>query len=92
MTNEPWCPDVRAALPVIEAVFSGDVGGEHVRFVYVGQKDEWKKMDNVYRTTWAIDAVPCLVRYEMRDGVVVEVGRMKEGELLDAQRIREFCS
>jgi len=49
-------------------------------------------MDNVYRTTWAVDAVPCLVRYEMRGGEVVEVGRMKEGELLDTERVRAFGS
>lgn len=39
VTKQSWCPDVRAALPVIEAKFSGDEF--EVRFVEVGQRPEY---------------------------------------------------
>jgi hypothetical protein len=38
-TNQPWCPDVRAAMPCIEAAFSGDKA-PGVGVVEVGQKPE----------------------------------------------------
>ena len=36
--------------------------------------------------------VPCLVRYEKRDGKVVEVGRLIEAEILDAERLKGLLS
>ncbi|KAF2849820.1 hypothetical protein T440DRAFT_451430 [Plenodomus tracheiphilus IPT5] len=99
-TGKPWCEDVRAALPVVRRLFGADGdGGEgeegavarvEVRFVYVGGKEGWKVKDNVYRTTWGVDAIPCLTRYEWVDGRVVEVGRLVEGELLDEGRVKGF--
>lgn len=38
-TKEPWCPDVRAALPSIGATFSAE-NAPHVGYVHVGQKPE----------------------------------------------------
>lgn len=38
-TNQPWCPDVRAAMPSIEAAFSGE-NAPGVGVVEVGQKPE----------------------------------------------------
>jgi hypothetical protein len=39
VTNHSWCPDVRAALPVIDAAFSSDSAPELV-YVEVGQRPE----------------------------------------------------
>jgi hypothetical protein len=39
-TNQPWCSDVRAALPVLDAAFSAEKAPE-VGFVHVGQKPEY---------------------------------------------------
>lgn len=39
-TKQPWCPDVRAVLPVVGAAFSADNAPE-VGFVHVGQKPEY---------------------------------------------------
>lgn len=57
LTNQPWCPDVRAALPILEATFQepttsqgaeGEKEGEKsttpspvVAFIEVGQKTEY---------------------------------------------------
>jgi hypothetical protein len=38
-TGQPWCSDVRAALPVLEAVFRKEEQLE-LRYIYVGQKAE----------------------------------------------------
>ena len=39
-TNQSWCPDVRAALPVTDAAFSAK-DAPHVGYVHVGQKPEY---------------------------------------------------
>lgn len=39
-TGQPWCPDVRASLPTINATFSGDAAPK-VAFIQVGQKPEY---------------------------------------------------
>jgi hypothetical protein len=45
-TNQPWCSDVRAALPVVGVAFSGENAPE-VGFVHVGQKPEYVKAPSV---------------------------------------------
>jgi hypothetical protein len=37
-----------------------------------------------------LNAVPSLVRFEAVDGVVKEVGRLVEGEILDRVRLGKF--
>ena len=37
-TDQPWCPDVRAALPVLEKVFSG-ADGRDVSYVSVAREE-----------------------------------------------------
>ncbi|TEA17699.1 Thioredoxin domain-containing protein [Colletotrichum sidae] len=76
-TGESWCPDVRAALPHLNATFSAD-GAPEMAFVEVGQRPEWKVPTNVYRTTWNINNVPTLVRFERAGGVTKETGRLVE--------------
>lgn len=41
-TNKPWCPDVIAALPTLEATFTG-AKQPHVAFVEVGQRPEYER-------------------------------------------------
>ncbi|QSZ31110.1 hypothetical protein DSL72_000673 [Monilinia vaccinii-corymbosi] len=88
VTQQPWCPDVRAALPVIEAKFAGDEF--EVRLVEVGQRSEWRVPDNVFRTTWNVDNVPTLVRYERVDGEVKETGRLVENEILNQGSLNDL--
>jgi hypothetical protein len=38
-TNQAWCPDVRAAQPVLDAAFAGATGPE-VAYIEVGQRPE----------------------------------------------------
>lgn len=38
-TKQPWCSDVRAALPLLNATFS-TITSPEVHYVYVGQKLE----------------------------------------------------
>ncbi|KAF1949184.1 DUF953 domain protein [Byssothecium circinans] len=91
-TGLPWCPDVRAAMPNVEAAFSAP-DAPHLAIVEVGQKPEWKDTTNVFRTKWNVQAIPALVRYERKvDGAVGDVGRLVEGELLDQSRIEGFIA
>ncbi|KAF2648161.1 hypothetical protein K491DRAFT_613322 [Lophiostoma macrostomum CBS 122681] len=90
-TGLPWCPDVRAALPVLERVFGGE--GEtqsRLSLVDVGQKAEWKDLDNVYRKVWGIRGVPTVIIYERVGGEVKEVDRLTDPELFDEARVRRF--
>ncbi|EED19647.1 hypothetical protein TSTA_029240 [Talaromyces stipitatus ATCC 10500] len=90
-TGEPWCPDVRAALPPLKAAFSADAG-PRVAFIEVGHRPEWRDTTNVYRTKWNVRNLPTLARYERVDGKVKEVGRLVEGEILDSKRLKEFIN
>ncbi|KAL4734931.1 hypothetical protein BDV11DRAFT_44270 [Aspergillus similis] len=88
-TGKPWCPDVVAAIPHLEEVFSAP-GSPDVAFVEVGQKLEWRDLSNVYRTKWNVNNVPTLVRFENVNGTVKETGRLVEGEIIDRKKLGEF--
>ncbi|KUL83495.1 hypothetical protein ZTR_10788 [Talaromyces verruculosus] len=90
-TGAPWCPDVRAALPPLEAAFSAD-SAPPVAFIEVGQRPEWRDPKNVYRTNWNVHSTPTLVRYERVDGQVKEVGRLEEAEILDSKRLKDLIT
>ncbi|PYH47637.1 uncharacterized protein BP01DRAFT_390154 [Aspergillus saccharolyticus JOP 1030-1] len=85
-TGQSWCPDVRAAWPVLEKTFV-DAEAPRLGVVEVGQKDEWKNPTNIYRTTWKVPCIPLLIRYELVDGAMVETGRLAEGEILDEGKL-----
>ncbi|KAG0157770.1 hypothetical protein PDIDSM_4955 [Penicillium digitatum] len=87
-TKQPWCPDVRDALPHINKAFTGDDAPE-LAIIEVGQKPEWSNPRNVYRTTWATK-IPALVRYEQVNGKVTETGRLVEGEILNKKQLQNF--
>ncbi|KAJ5355824.1 hypothetical protein N7517_010433 [Penicillium concentricum] len=89
ITKQPWCPDVRDALPHINEAFAGDDAPE-LAIIEVGQKPEWNNPQNVYRTTWGTKNIPALVRYQQVNGEVTETGRLVEGEILNKQRLMAF--
>ncbi|KAF2164073.1 hypothetical protein M409DRAFT_68016 [Zasmidium cellare ATCC 36951] len=89
VTNRPWCPDVVAALPVLEATFKGGKQPT-AAFVDVGQRPEWKDPKNVFRTKWNVHNTPTLVRFEKVGDAVKEVGRLVEGEILDQERLQKL--
>ncbi|KAH9863989.1 hypothetical protein J1614_009922, partial [Plenodomus biglobosus] len=102
VTGELWCPDVRAAMPVLGRVFGGpgagrggdegDVVDVDGGWVWVGGREEYKSPTNTHRTAWQINAIPCVVRYERVDGVVREVGRLVEGEVLEEEALRALVA
>ncbi|KAK4445225.1 hypothetical protein QBC34DRAFT_413452 [Podospora aff. communis PSN243] len=63
-TGQPWCPDVRAALPVVEKYFAQHPDLD-ISTVSVGSRPEWKdpERSKLWRSTWGIRAVPTLVKY-----------------------------
>ncbi|CAG8902980.1 unnamed protein product [Penicillium egyptiacum] len=89
ITKQPWCPDVRDALPHINKAFAGDDAPE-LAIIEVGQKPEWNNPQNVYRTTWGTQNIPALVRYEKVNGEVAETGRLVEGEILNKEKLLDF--
>ena len=46
-TRQPWCPDVRAALPLVDAAFSAK-SAPKVGYVHVGQKPEYVNTTSAY--------------------------------------------
>ncbi|KAJ8115377.1 hypothetical protein OPT61_g2973 [Boeremia exigua] len=81
-TSQPWCPDVRAALPRLEKVFSGADAPELA----------WKDLENVYRTKWDVKALPQLVRFQRVGGEVRETGRLVENEVNDDAKLLDFVT
>ncbi|KAL5120654.1 hypothetical protein ACEQ8H_001402 [Pleosporales sp. CAS-2024a] len=87
-TNQPWCSDVRAALPGLNKLFS-EPSSPIVHYAYVGAKEEYKGVaSNRYRTGWNVACIPLLARYERVGDMVNEVNRLVEDELLDEKRVR----
>ncbi|ETS74403.1 hypothetical protein PFICI_14269 [Pestalotiopsis fici W106-1] len=83
-TGKPWCPDVRAAIPVVQKYF--EKRPEEILVVSVGQLPQWKSPDSIFRTKWDLKAIPTLVKYtRTQDGVsqqqVVEKDVKDEGLL-----------
>ncbi|KAJ5701436.1 hypothetical protein N7488_008984 [Penicillium malachiteum] len=91
VTKQPWCPDVRAALPHIDAAFSAETAPT-VAIVPVGQKPEWRDPKNVYRENWNIQNVPALVRFERVDNEISATGKLIEGEILDKAKLESFLA
>ncbi|KAH8651435.1 hypothetical protein BX600DRAFT_473564 [Xylariales sp. PMI_506] len=91
VTNQSWCPDVRAALPHLQAAFASDASPQ-AAWVEVGQRPEWKVPTNVFRTKWNVHNVPTIVRYGRVDGQVKETGRLVESEILDAGKLQKLIS
>ncbi|EAW14637.1 DUF953 domain protein [Aspergillus clavatus NRRL 1] len=89
VTGQSWCPDVRAAWPVLEATFS-PADAPRLAVVEVGQKPEWKDPQNIYRTNWKVPCIPTLIRYERVHEETVETGKLLEGEILDQKKLGEF--
>jgi hypothetical protein len=54
---------------------------------YADEFCRWRDQKNVFRTTWNVNNVPALVKYERVDGVTKEVGRLIEGEILDGEKL-----
>lgn len=52
----------------------------------------WKDPKNAFRTTWKVNNVPALVRYEKSGGDVKEVGRLVESEILDEERLSKLVN
>ncbi|KAJ6171121.1 hypothetical protein N7470_000188 [Penicillium chermesinum] len=77
-TGQPWCPDVRAALPHIKAAFAAE------------ETPLWKDPDNLYRKTWNVSGIPTLARYQRVNGEVTETGKVTEVEILDSAKFKAF--
>ncbi|KAI0147368.1 DUF953 domain protein [Xylariaceae sp. FL1272] len=90
-TLQPWCPDVRKALPILESTFAPS-NASTMAVIEVGEKLVYKSPDNHYRTIWKVTAVPTLARYERRDDSLVEVGRLVEEEIFDVGNVQRFVN
>ncbi|KAK6525418.1 hypothetical protein TWF694_005557 [Orbilia ellipsospora] len=89
-TGAPWCPDVRAALPVVTEFFENHGTTLNFLKVEVGDKLAWKEKENVFRTRWGLTAIPTLGKYAMLDlggEKVVAVGNLVENECLDVEKL-----
>ncbi|PPQ66376.1 hypothetical protein CVT26_011095 [Gymnopilus dilepis] len=77
VNGEMWCPDCRQVEGIVKEVFSGN--GPDALIVYVGDRTQWKKPDNIYRQEpWHISNVPTIIR--LKDG-------KEDGRLSDEKQI-----
>ncbi|KAJ7492350.1 hypothetical protein FB451DRAFT_1218029 [Mycena latifolia] len=75
--GQMWCPDCRAVDDVVQKTFAGSESPAAV-IVYVGNKPEWKAVDNLFRgEPFNIRSIPTIVRLKEKK----EVGRLVEGEI-----------
>ncbi|KHO01607.1 uncharacterized protein MAM_00608 [Metarhizium album ARSEF 1941] len=88
-TKQPWCPDVRASWPHIQAAFGGE-NAPTVSVVEVGQRPEWRSPENVFRKNWNVNGVPTLAKYERVHGEIVETARLDESGIMDEAQLRGF--
>ncbi|KAF3223650.1 hypothetical protein TWF192_010034 [Orbilia oligospora] len=95
VTNTPWCPDVRAAIPVFNRVFEEVEEELLVVTVEVGGKDEWKDANNVFRTEWGVGAIPTVGKYSIIDvegQSIVAVRMLVENDCADEEKLRAFIN
>ncbi|KAJ4250963.1 hypothetical protein NW762_011613 [Fusarium torreyae] len=85
--DPPWCPDSRAALPVLKRVFS-DASAPTAHIVRVGAREEWKgKPDNKYRKApYNIQGVPTVVK--VKNGK--ELGRLDDKKSQNESDLRKL--
>lgn len=62
-TKQPWCPDVRRALPHINAAFSSS-DGSAVALVEVGQRPEYVAWSNRPRLLLFTNTIPAFLQNE----------------------------
>ncbi|KAK6514504.1 hypothetical protein TWF281_004702 [Arthrobotrys megalospora] len=94
ITNTPWCPDVRRAIPVVERVFTAHDEELLVVTVEVGGKDVWKG-DNVFKSEWGITAIPTLGKYSIvtiEGQNIVAVRMLVENDCADEQKLQSFIT
>jgi len=74
-----WCPDCRDVEDLVTRTFSQPDGPSGL-IIYVGQRPEWKREANVFRSApWRIQSIPTIVK--LKDAV--ESGRLVEDEIIN---------
>ncbi|RVD89134.1 uncharacterized protein DFL_000154 [Arthrobotrys flagrans] len=94
-TDAPWCPDVRAALPIFNRVFEESEEELSVVTVQVGDKPAWKDANNVFRREWGISAIPTVGKYSVIDvdgQSIVAVRMLVENDCADEDKLRAFIN
>ncbi|KAJ6258366.1 hypothetical protein Dda_6406 [Drechslerella dactyloides] len=89
VTNQPWCPDVRAAIAPVQKAFSEDQREHNFATIRIA-KEEWKNPTNKFRLQWGLQAIPTLARYSLMtvDGESFPSIRMLvEAECLDEVKL-----
>ncbi|KAF3917218.1 hypothetical protein ABW20_dc0108209 [Dactylellina cionopaga] len=90
VTNQPWCPDVRAAVPVVHNAFEADGKVHNLLTVKVGSKLEWREPKNAFRVHWGLQAIPTMSKYslmEVEGNKFVAVRMLVEAECLDVSKL-----
>ncbi|KAF5648443.1 duf953 domain protein [Fusarium tjaetaba] len=90
-TGVPWCSDVRAALPLLKETFDKPAGPKAI-YESVGPRPGWKKPDNPHKLAWSISAIPTVIRFELRNGEIVETGRLVEAQVYEEGKLQSFVS
>ncbi|KAF9245863.1 hypothetical protein BU15DRAFT_70924 [Melanogaster broomeanus] len=86
-TNLLWCPDCVAVEKMIIDTFSSEKGPSAV-LVYVGQKSEWKTLDNIFRKEpWKVTAIPTIIKL---NSVREEIGRLVDGQNVISEELSSF--
>ncbi|KAH7324185.1 hypothetical protein B0I35DRAFT_406022 [Stachybotrys elegans] len=88
-TKKPWCPDVRAAMPHITSAFEPE-SQPTLAIAQSGTIPEWRNPANPFRTTWNVQNIPTLVRFQRIGGEIKETGRLVESEILRKDLLEAF--
>ncbi|KAH8677694.1 hypothetical protein BX600DRAFT_450509 [Xylariales sp. PMI_506] len=86
-TGQPWCPDVRAALPVLRKFF--DKRDIEVSTIKVGSLPVWRDKNNKFRKNFGLTAIPALVKYTKTEDGVVQA-QLLEDECKKEDKIKKF--
>ncbi|CAB76048.1 Thioredoxin domain-containing protein C21C3.12c [Schizosaccharomyces pombe] len=88
-TKQPWCPTVRAALPLFNNAFNSSKK-LNVVHVYVGNMPQWKTPHNEFRVKFGISAVPTLGKYTRDAQGNLKTSLLVDYDCLDANKFSKF--
>ncbi|KAG6332070.1 hypothetical protein ID866_7024, partial [Astraeus odoratus] len=82
-----WCPDCVAVERLINQTFTAKESPPAL-LVYVGQRDEWRSKDNIFRgAPWHLTAIPTIIKLNEAGD---EIDRLVENDVQDPGKFALF--
>lgn len=86
----PWCPDCRAAEPVVAKALTKSEGVKYFVRAMVGDRNTWKSADCAFRTDprLLLTCIPTLIRWDESG----QLARLEDQQCADPGQLAKFLS